>query len=67
MKWIPDVIERGEMRIEAWADKNIHGDNFTCCCGNTCPLDDAVMMSPDPNGTPACPECAREHFEAPQE
>ena len=58
-KQLPDPIERGESRAEAWADENVAGDNFKCFCGNICKLSYAESISPDPYGSPACPECYR--------
>ena len=54
---IPDPIERGEARCEAWAAENMAGDSFTCDCGNTCKLDEGETLSPDPYAIPVCGEC----------
>ena len=54
---IPDPIERGEQRCEAWAADNVQGDCFTCSCGNVCNLGDAETLSPDPYAIPVCGEC----------
>lgn len=60
---IPDPIERGEMRMESWAQESLKGDVFICPgCNEECPIDDAVMVSPDPYSPPACPECAEDYF-----
>lgn len=56
---VPDPIERGESRTEAWAAENMYGDEFRCPgCGKMTPLDDAVSSSPDPYSLPICPACA---------
>lgn len=54
---IPDPIERGEARCEAWAAENVRGNVATCQCGNEFNLRDAQTISPDPYAIPVCPEC----------
>jgi len=55
---LPDPIERGEARAEGWADEMIRGNEFTCDCGETIPLDEAISISLDPYAAPGCYECA---------
>jgi hypothetical protein len=55
---IPDPIEQGEARAERWADKHVSGNSFRCSCGKECKLENGVILSPDPNGIPVCPDCA---------
>lgn len=52
-----DPIERGELRVEMWADENIRGDSFKCECGKWCKLIDGEALSPDPYAQPWCPNC----------
>lgn len=54
---LPDPIELGEMRCEAWADENAVGDKFRCDCGNLFSLDEGATLSPDPYAIPVCGEC----------
>ena len=56
---IPDPIELGEMRAEAFADKRIRGDKFKCPgCDEWCDLSGALSASPDPYSPPICSVCA---------
>jgi hypothetical protein len=57
---ILDPIEQSEARAERWADERILGENFVCDCGRQCKLENGVILSPDPNGIPVCPDCAME-------
>ena len=60
---IPDPIERGEDRCERWAAENVKGNQFTCCCGSVCDLDDGETVSADPYAIPVCPECFGKWFD----
>lgn len=55
--YIPDPIERGEDRCEAWAFENVRGNVATCSCGDTFNLDEGETLSPDPYAIPVCPKC----------
>lgn len=55
--YIPDPIERGEARCEAWAFENVRGDIATCYCGNTFKFSEGETLSPDPYAIPVCGEC----------
>lgn len=52
------MIEQLEAAAEAWADKHVTGDSFVCGCGKLCKLGDGVVLTPNPYGTPVCPDCA---------
>ena len=54
---IPDPIERGEMRVEAWEFENVKGDKFRCGCGKGALLDEGDTVSADPYAIPVCPSC----------
>ncbi len=54
---VPDPIERGEARCEAWAAENLRGDEATCCCGNKFNIDEGETLSADPYAIPVCGEC----------
>ena len=53
---IPDLIERGEARIERFIDR-IQGDIYACSCGHECKLDEAEALSSDPYAEIFCPAC----------
>lgn len=60
MDYIPDPIERGEMRCEDWEAENVKGDIATCCCGRKFKLADGETVSADPYAIPVCPICFEE-------
>jgi len=57
MDYIPDIIERGEDRCEAWALENVQGNVATCSCGDTFDLGKGETLSPNPYAIPVCPKC----------
>lgn len=59
-EYLPDPVERGVARCEAWADENVDGDEATCGCGRTFKLEDGETISPDPYAIPICPLCFEE-------
>ena len=61
--YIPDILEQGEMRCEAWAAENVVGDVATCSCGRTFNIDDGETASADPYAIPVCPTCFGEWFD----
>jgi hypothetical protein len=64
MVYIPDPIERGEMRAKSWADENIVGDKFKCACGEWCDLDDGNAVDSDLYSPPFCQKCCEEAYKA---
>lgn len=62
--YIPDPIEIGEMRCEAWAAKNLRGDVATCYCGNEFDIGDGGTTSPDPYEIPVCPTCYQQWLDS---
>lgn len=54
---LPDPTERGRDVIEQWWFDNVKGDTFTCDCGQSCKLNDAMTLSPDPYAIPVCYDC----------
>lgn len=64
MSYIPDPIERGEMRCEAWADENLRGDIATCSCGKEFNLSEGETTSADPYAIPICKDCFAEWYES---
>lgn len=52
-----DFFEMAEARCEQWSLENMDGDSFTCCCGNTCKLEQGEALTPDPYAIPVCPSC----------
>ena len=59
-EYLPDPIERGEARIEAWRDDNVIGRQFRCCCGKWCDMRYGETLSPDPFAILVCPVCFEE-------
>ncbi len=57
MRAIPDPIERGEARCEAWEVESVRGDSFICACGRWTRFVDAETLSPDPYAIPVCGQC----------
>jgi len=55
---LPDPIERGEARAEAWYDEHVTDGKFTCGCGRVIPLEDGVTASADPYSALICDACA---------
>jgi hypothetical protein len=55
---IPDPIELWESGVEHWADTHVQGDSFICDCGERCKLENGVILTPNPYGSPVCPDCA---------
>lgn len=62
-EYVPDPIERGEARADRYEDR-IHGDFYTCSCGDECRLYDAQPLSADPYAEPFCPECVQNYIDA---
>lgn len=57
-EYIPDPIERMEMRWARVEELYIDGDNFTCCvCGGTGRLADAMSLNADPASPPIHQDC----------
>lgn len=57
--YIPDPIERGEMRAEHWGrELNCRDGEIDCVeCGKRINLGDSHMISNDPWGPPCCGDC----------
>ena len=58
--YIPDILERGEARCEAWETENVCGGIAKCACGRTFDIDDGETCSADPFAIPVCPTCFME-------
>lgn len=57
---LPDPIERGETRAEAWAERlNLTATHCDCAnCGERCDVNEMLTMSPDPYAPLVCCGCA---------
>jgi len=55
---LPDPIERGEARAEAWFHDNVVHGKFQCGCGRLIPIDEGVTMSADPYAPLVCGVCS---------
>jgi hypothetical protein len=62
--YIPDPIERGEMRAEAWEEEiRIDDEHFKCPgCGTKTRWDDGHPSSADPYSPPICGGCLEEKY-----
>ncbi len=59
MEYIPDPIELGEAKAEAWAKELFVGNKCRCIeCKVLFELDELITLSPDPYAPPVCEECA---------
>lgn len=64
---IPDPIELGEMRAEAWEfemTKGAPAGQMKCACGRVAPEDEFNTLSPDPYARPYCGVCVQEYIDA---
>lgn len=63
--YLPDPIERGEMRMEDWAFENIKGDLTRCVgCERWLPSNGCwETLSPDPYSIPICGDCFEKECE----
>jgi hypothetical protein len=59
-----DQNEQREAAAERWISEKVVGDNFTCDCGQLCPLEDGHVISMDPYAHPVCPACAADSWVA---
>ena len=55
--YIPDIMERGEDRCDAWYFDNVKDGVATCSCGGTFDVDKGETLSSDPYAIPVCPAC----------
>lgn len=64
MNYIPDPIERGEMRAEAAYDEMWQPDGkLKCPCGQIFDPDkEGGTLSPDPYAMPFCGQCFEDAF-----
>jgi hypothetical protein len=55
---IPDPIERGEARAEAWYYDNVKDGKFQCNCGKWISVEEGVPASQDPYSPLVCSKCS---------
>ncbi len=59
--YIPDPIERMESRIESQTDLVDSDGNYPCCyCGKKTPVENLITISPRPDASGMCLDCANE-------